>query len=79
MTWAGQEDLINISIYQINTANMAWTNPVKFFTYFNFATGLIMCYRAASLSEKSRPWLSWIERQTTNLDVGSSNLPGRTI
>lgn len=25
-----------------------------------------------------RPWLSWIERQTTNLDVASSNLAGRT-
>ena len=24
-----------------------------------------------------RPWLSWIERQTTNLDVGGSNPPGR--
>ena len=38
-----------------------------------------MCYRAASsLRKNTRPWLSWIERQTTNLDVGSSNLPGRT-
>jgi hypothetical protein len=25
-----------------------------------------------------RPWLSWIERQTTNLNVASSNLAGRT-
>ena len=26
-----------------------------------------------------RPWLSWIERQTTNLDVVGSNPTGRTI
>ena len=42
-----------------------------------------MCYRAASLLQRHqnivRPWLSWIERQTTNLDVASSNLAGRTI
>jgi hypothetical protein len=25
-----------------------------------------------------RPWLSWIERQTTNLDVVGSNPTGRT-
>ena len=25
-----------------------------------------------------RPWLSWIERRTTNPDVGGSNPPGRT-
>ena len=25
-----------------------------------------------------RPWLSWIERQTTNLNVAGSNLAGRT-
>lgn len=26
-----------------------------------------------------RPWLSWIERQTTNLNVAGSNPAGRTI
>jgi hypothetical protein len=28
-------------------------------------------------ANRARPWLSWIERQTTNLDVGGSNPPGR--
>ncbi len=30
------------------------------------------------LEKNLRPWLSWIERQTTNLNVGGSNPPGRT-
>jgi hypothetical protein len=36
-------------------------------------------YKAVTTTAKDqRPWLSWIERQTTNLNVGGSNPPGRT-